>query len=319
MKHYTQLTHEQRYQIHACMKAGWDQTEIATEIGAHKSTVSRELRRNRGARGYRPKQAHAVALARRAAKVSTRLSPRDWTRVERLLRLDWSPEQASGRLETENGIVVSHEWIYRYVYADKSAGGSLHRHLRCQKARRKRYGAYDRRGSLPNRVSIEDRPRIVETKRRLGDWETDTVIGHRQRGALLTAVERRSQYTLLRKLKRRTAPAVAHALCAGLARHAGKAFTVTSDNGTEFAGHETVAATLDADFFFAHAYCSWERGLNENTNGLVRQYFPKGRDLTDIEGWEIRRATHRLNHRPRKTLGYKTPHEVFFNTRTTLT
>ncbi len=155
MKHYTQLTHEQRYQIHACMKAGWDQTEIATEIGAHKSTVSRELRRNRGARGYRPKQAHALAMARRAVKFSTRLSPRDW-----------SPDQASGRLETENGIVVSHEWIvneasFTHVYADKHAGGNLHRHLRCQKARRKRYGAYDRRGSLPNRVSIEERPAAV--------------------------------------------------------------------------------------------------------------------------------------------------------------
>jgi IS30 family transposase len=281
--------------------------------------VSRELRRNRGARGYRPKQAHALAMARRVAKVGTRLLPRDWTRIERLLRREWSPEQASGRLETENGIVVSPEWIYQHIYADQHAGGNLHRHLRCQKARRKRYGAYDRRGRLPNRVSIEERPAAVDLKRRVGDWETDTVIGHRQHGALLTAVERRSKYTLLRKLRRRTASAVTSALRTGLARYAGKVFTITSDNGTEFAGHETIAETLDADFFFAHAYCSWERGLNENTNGLVRQYFPKGRDLTDIEGWEIRHAAHRLNHRPRKTLGYKTPHEVFFNMRTTLT
>lgn len=319
MKSYTQLTHEQRYQIHACMKAGWDQTEIATEIGVHKSTVSRELCRNRGARGYRPRQAHTLAVARRAAKAAARLSARDWTRIERLLRLDWSPQQASGRLERENGIIVSPEWIYRHVYADQHAGGDLHRHLRCQKARRKRYGAYDRRGGLPDRVSIEERPVAVELKRRVGDWEADTVIGHRQRGALLSAVERRSKYTLLRKLRRRAASAVTSALCGGLTRHAGKVFTITSDNGTEFAGHETIAETLDADFFFAHAYCSWERGLNENTNGLVRQYFPKDRDLTDVEGWEIRHATHRLNHRPRKTLGYRTPHEVFFNTRTTLT
>lgn len=319
MKSYTQLTNEQRYQIHACMKAGWDQTEIATEIGAHKSTVSRELRRNRGARGYRPKQAHALAVARRAVKVVTRLLPHDWTRIERLLRRDWSPEQASRRLVTENGIVVSHEWIYQHVYADKSAGGSLHRHLRCQKARRKRYGAYDRRGIIPNRVSIEDRPAAVERKRRVGDWETDTVIGAGRRGALVSLVERRSKYTLLRKCQRRSARAVRQAICGALAPYPEKVFTITADNGTEFAHHETIAAALNADFFFAHAYCSWERGLNENTNGLVRQYFPKDRDLTDIEGWEVRRATHRLNHRPRKTLGYKTPHEVFFNTRTTLT
>lgn len=319
MKHYTQLTHEQRYQIHACLKAGWSQTRIAREIEVHKSTVSRELARNRGARGYRPHQAHALALARRAAKVIPRLSAHDWTRIGRLLRLDWSPEQVSGRLSEEGGASVSHEWIYQRVYGDKHSGGSLHRHLRCQKERRKRYGAYDRRGIIPHKVGIESRPGIVDARRRIGDWETDTLIGRRHRGALLSIVERKSKYTLLKKLRRRTSSAVSRALCGCLAPHADKVFTLTSDNGTEFAGHETVSDTLDADFFFAHAYASWERGLNENTNGLVRQYFPKDRDLTTIEGWEIRRAVHRLNHRPRKTLGYKTPHEVFFNTETRLT
>lgn len=319
MRSYTQLTQDQRYQIHAYMKAGFNQTRVALEIGVHKSTVSREFSRNRGLRGYRPRQAQAQAVARREAKVRPRLLPRDWTRIESLIRLDWSPEQVSGRLTREAGLAVSHEWIYQRVYANKFQGGDLHRHLRCQKERRKRYGAYDRRGIIPGKISIEERPAIVEQRRRIGDWETDTLIGKRHRGALLSLVERKSKYTLLKKLHRRTAPAVTQALCRALAPHAAKILTVTADNGSEFAGHEDIARTLDIDFYFAHPYRSWERGVNENTNGLVRQYFPKDRHFTDIKGWEVRHAMHRLNHRPRKTLGYRTPHEVFFGRQTTLT
>lgn len=307
MRSYTQLTQDQRYQIHAYMKAGFNQTRIAEDIGVDKSTVSREFSRNRGLRGYRPRQAQAMAAERREAKVRPRLLPRDWTRIESLIRRDWSPEQVSGRLTQETGIAVSHEWIYQRVYANKFEGGDLYRHLRCQKERRKRYGAYDRRGIIPGKVSIEERPAVVAQRQRIGDWETDTLIGRRHRGALLSLVERKSKYTLLRKLARRSAVLVTPALCGCLAPHPEKVLTVTADNGTEFAGHKAIARTLDIDFYFAHPYRSWERGLNENTNGLIRQYFPKNRNFTAIEGWEVRHAMHRLNHRPRKTLGYQTP------------
>lgn len=197
MRTYTQLTREQRYQISILQKAGHNQSAIAAMIEVHKSTVSRELCRNRGLRGYRPRQAHTLALHRRAAKVDRRIGRLDWARLERLIRLDWSPEQVSGRLACEAGIAVSHEWIYQYVYADTHGGGNLHRHLRCHKERRKRDGAYDRRGIIPNKTSIESRPAIVEATRRLGDWETDTLIGRRRRGALLSLVERQSRYTFL--------------------------------------------------------------------------------------------------------------------------
>src|SRR5205085_1501244 len=179
---YRQLTREQRYQIYALKKAAHNRTEIATIIGVHKSTVSRELARNCGRRGYRPKQAQELAQARHKAAYRPRISARTWARVERLLRQEWSPEQISGRLHLERQPGVSHERIYQHIYADKRRGGTLHLSLRCQKQRRKRYGSRARRGALPNRVSIAQRPQFVAEKRRVGDWEADTIIGtaHRQ-------------------------------------------------------------------------------------------------------------------------------------------
>ena len=197
MSGYTQLTREQRYQIQALMKTGQNQTQMATVLGVHKATISRELRRNRGLRGYRPHQAHQRAQARQAAKPRTRLSPHVWQQVETLVRQAWSPEQIQGRLKHEHGRTISHEWMYQYIYRDKQAGGTLYRALRCQKARRKRYGTYSRRGRMANQISIDERPAVVATRQRIGDWEGDTVIGHGHRGALVTLVERRSKYTVL--------------------------------------------------------------------------------------------------------------------------
>jgi IS30 family transposase len=197
MRTYTQLTREERYQIYGLRQVGCQQSKIAQVLGRHKATISRELRRNRGLRGYRPKQAHRMALARRAGKSRARFTAFVWDRVEALIRKDWSPEQICGRLEAEQGIRISHEYIYLYIYADKRSGGNLHQHLRCQKQRRKRYGSYDRRGIIPNRISIDERPSIVDTKGRFGDWEGDTVIGKHHRGALITLVERKSLYTVI--------------------------------------------------------------------------------------------------------------------------
>jgi IS30 family transposase len=319
MSGYTQLTREQRYQIQALMKTGQNQTQMATVLDVHKATISRELRRNRGLRGYRPHQAHQLAQARQARKPRTRLSPRVWQQVETLVRQAWSPEQIRGRLKREHGRTISHEWMYQYIYRDKQAGGTLYRSLRCQKARRKRYGTYSRRGRIANQISIDERPAIVATRQRIGDWEGDTVIGHGHRGALVTLVERRSKYTMLESIPHKTAAAVRTAVRRALGPHKASVHTITYDNGREFSDHAGMAQDLDATIYFAHPYASWERGVNENTNGLIRQFFPKDRNLTLVSEQELTAARENLNHRPRKTLGFRTPHEVFLDTTTSLT
>ena len=227
---YTQLTQEERYQIYALKKAGHIQAEIARVIGRNPGTISRELRRNRGLRGYRPDQAHNLALMRRQDKIQPRLSEQIWQQVEALIREEWSPEQIVGRVAMEQGVSISHEWIYQYVYADQRSGGDLYRFLRCQKLRRKRYGSYDRRGCIPNQVSIDDRPAIVDSKRRFGDWEGDTVIGKGHRGALVTLVERKSLYTVIRAVLYKTAEAVRNAVVDGLTPHIDRVHTITYDN-----------------------------------------------------------------------------------------
>lgn len=312
MTPYTQLTREQRYQIHALMKAGKNQTEIAEIIGVHKSTISREVRRNTGRRGYRPAQAHRFCLQRRVDKIRPRIAPSTWRLVRRLLREDWSPEQISLWLVREAGLGVSHETIYQHVLTDKEDGGTLYRHLRCQKQRRKRYGRYSRRGCIPGAISIAQRPAIVDTRRRFGDWELDTVIGKNYRQALVTLVERKSRLTLIAKVVRKTADAVSEAIIRLLKPLANWVHTLTADNGREFAGHQKIAKALNAKFYFAHPFASWERGLNENTNGLIRQYFPKKHDFTTITQRQIDRVMEKLNNRPRKRLGAKTPNQVFF-------
>ena len=319
MRHYTQLTHEQRYQIYALLKAGHNQTEIAVIIGCSTSTVSRELRRNRGLRGYRPKQAQQLTEARRQCRVQSRLTEETWRVVRALLREEWSPEQISGWLKRARRTSISHEWIYQYVLQDKRRGGDLYRHLRCQKQRRKRYGANDRRrGQLRNRISIEERPAIVERRQRLGDWELDTVIGKGKQQALVSLTERKARLTLLAKVSNRKAETVRDAITTLLEPLSTRVHTLTSDNGKEFAEHEAIAESLAADFYFAHPYASWERGLNENTNGLVRQYFPKQSRFEELTEEDINVVVDKLNNRPRKCLGYKTPNEVFFGIKPTV-
>jgi IS30 family transposase len=302
---YIHLTREERYQIYALKKAGHKQSEIAELLERSKSTISRELARNRGGRGYRPKQAHSMAEDRRAMNART-IDDATWQFAQEKLMLQWSPDQISQHA------AISIETVYQRVYANKRAGGLLWKNLRCQKQRRKRYGKMDRRGTIPNRLSIEDRPAIVETRSRIGDWEADTVIGKSHRQAIVSIVERKTGFTLIHKVERKTAQAVTEAMTTLLTPYRNKVHTITSDNGKEFAGHEEIANKLKADFYFAHPYSSWERGTNENTNGLIRQYFPKNRDFTTITQQEIDMAMERLNNRPRKRLGYQTPNQVFF-------
>lgn len=320
MRTYKQLTSEQRYQISVLSKMGHGRTEIAKELEVHKSTISRELCRNTGERGYRPKQANEKALERRAKAVhKKRISAETWEVVEEKLRQDWSPEQVSGWLEKRQEVQISHEWIYQYILTEKQAGGDLYTHLRQHGKRRKRYGQYDRRGKLPNRVSIEERPQLVEQRERLGDWEVDTLVGKGHCGALVSLVERRSRYTLLQPVTQRLANLVADATISLLHPFTGFVHTITGDNGKEFSEHVRIAETLKANFYFAHPYSAWERGTNENTNGLVRQYFPKKTDFSQVARSQTKAAADRLNHRPRKCLDFKSPFEVFFNQPVALT
>ena len=316
---YRQLTREQRYQIYALMKAGHNQTQIALLMACHKSTISRELRRNRGHKGYQPLQAQNLARSRRSQSHAPRITAQTWWLVELLLRQQWSPEQIAGRLKLEQQPTVSHERIYLYIYADKQQGGTLYRHLRSQKKQRKRYGGHARRAQIPNRISIEQRPAIVARKSRIGDWEADTIIGARHQGAILSCTERKSKLTLLRKLESKGAQEVKRHCIDLLAPCADQVHTITVDNGKEFSDHRDIAAVLQTQIYFAHPYASWERGLNENTNGLIRQYFPKKFDFAQLTQTDVQRVAARLNNRPRKTLGFRTPNEVFFQTTTRCT
>lgn len=302
---YTHLTREERYQIYALKKAGHKPSEIADVLERSRSTISRELARNRGKRGYRPKQAQRLAEERRAMNART-IDAATWQFVQDKLMQKWSPEQIS------DFVPISPETVYQRIYADKRAGGVLWKHLRCQKQRKKRYGKTDKRGVIPNRQSIEQRPAIVETRSRIGDWEADTIIGKNHRQAIVSIVERKTGFTLIRKVERKTAEAVSDAMIKLLKPHRANVHTITSDNGREFASHESISKKLKADFYFAHPYSSWERGTNENTNGLIRQYFPKNRDFTTVTQQEIDTTMEQLNNRPRKRLGFLSPNQVFF-------
>ncbi len=311
MSSYTQLTREQRYQLAALRKAGHTQKETAKHVGTSESTLSRELHRNRGPNGYDPEWAHEKAVTRRRAKTHSRITAESWELVERKLRQDWSPEQVAERLDQEHDIQISHEWLYQHSYAAKRAGGDLHTHLRCQKPYRKRSGGQDRRGKLRNRVAIDARPEIVDQRARIGDWEADTIVGKGRQRYLVTLVERQSRFTLFKKVASKRAAVVREALVELLEPYKEQTHTITFDNGKEFAEHEQVAAAWGADTYFAHPYASGERGTNENTNGWLRQYFPKDSDFSEATDARVVWVHERLNTRPRKCLGFETPATVF--------
>ena len=318
MESYKQLTLEQRYQIYALLKTGNTTRKTADIVGVDKSTIGRELKRNSGLRGYRPKQAHKMAMERRK-KSTSRITSETWVMIEALIRNDWSPEQISGRLKREHEIHISHEWIYQYIYTDKHSGGDLYRHLRCRKKNRKRCGSHDRRGKIPNRISIEQRPESINDRLRAGDWEVDTLFGAGRTHVLVTLTERKSRMGLVGSVTRKTAQAVSDEIISLLTPLTDRTHSITSDNGKEFSYHQNISRQLNIDFYFANPYAAWERGSNENMNGLLRQYFPKKCDLTELTSEEIHSVMHKLNNRPRKCLDFKTPIEVFFNQPVALT
>lgn len=319
-KRYNQLAYEQRCQIYVLNKSGMSQREIASAIEVSQSTISRELARNRGDRGYRFQQAHTKAVERRKKAVNRpKMTPEMISTVESKIRLEWSPEQIAGWLLEDQGQLISHESIYLHIWADKRDGGSLYTHSRRQgkKYDKRRHGK-STRGQIRNRVSIDQRPPIVEERSRVGDWEIDTVIGKGHSGALVTIVERATKFTVSAQVNSKSAADVTRATIALLRPYEGAVYTITADNGKEFAYHDQISKALDADVYFANPYSSWERGLNENTNGLLRQYFPKDTNLRLVTQKQVKHATDRLNTRPRKTLGFKTPGKLMLDHMTKL-
>ena len=321
---YHHLTYGSRCQIYALRESGLSLRGIGRQLRVPASTISREVRRNSGQRGYRHRQAHGFAVARRreASSRPRKMTAALWAVVEEKLGLQWSPEQISGRLRVQGVVAVGKTWIYHpqesvsfrslHVWSDRASGGTLFCHLRRRGKKRNRRGRDGAgRGVIPGRIDICERPAVVEEKSRVGDWEVDTIIGAKHQGALVSVVDWASKFTFLEHVTGKTAVAVGDAIRRCLMPVLALVHTITADNGKEFAGHQLLAKTLSALFFFATPYHSWERGLNEHTNGLVRQYFPKSTDFKTLDPAEVKRVQELLNNRPRRVLGYRTPAEVF--------
>ncbi len=326
---YTHLTFEKRNVIYRMRYLGKSRAEIARCIGTSRSTVSREVRRNAAGDGrYLPGAAQTQANVRRW-RHGRRPKTGNQTLmayVERWLRRRWSPEQIAGRLREIGrrklpGVSISFQTIYRWIWSDSERAERLKPYLRVAcKARRKPYGKGSKRGQIPGRVSIDDRPEVVDRRDRLGDWEGATVVGKGRSGYVATCVDRASRYLVARKVQACTAKQVQAALHEGLRRlPPEKLRTLTVDNGREFSCHRTLGRLLGLDVYFAHPYSSWERGTNENTNGLLRQYLPKKIGFSELTDWQLASYVLELNNRPRKCLNCRTPAEVFHERRVALT
>lgn len=314
-KHLTLEQREVLAQMHCQAR---EPEAMAAVLGCHPGTVYRELRRNRTAEGYFPARAQAAAQRRRrASKAAWKLAGGPLAAyVQQKLQQYWSPEQIAGRLRVDfpdaPAMRISHQGIYDWIAARKAEGGTWHSFLRQgRRKRRKRYGTAEKRGRIVGRVGIEQRPAAVAAKSRPGDWESDTIVGAGGPACLASHVERVSQYTVLASLPDAKAATFNAGTVRAFGRHGPLPLrTLTADNGKEFAAHAELTAALGAAVYFARPYHSWERGLNENTNGLLRQFFPKGLDLGRLTGQDVRRVERLLNTRPRKTLGYRTPLEM---------
>ena len=311
-KTYTRLTEDERYQIYEGVTEKRSHRDIAILINKHHSTVSKEVKRNKGLRGYRPKQAQEKSRERIQKKTRYRkLTMAVQRLITENIQHQWSPDQIQGRLRSEGLPMVCATTIYRFIHQDKVSGGHLYKHLRHRKPYKRRTGSPEARGQIIGRISIDERPSIVDKKVRIGDWEADTVIGKGHKGVLVTLADRVSKKTLIAHVASKHAEVVKDAIIKLLKPEKAYLHTITFDNGKEFAYHAQLKAALSSDHYFAHPYCSWERGLNENHNGLIRQYLPKGMALDNVTEEEVHIIQNKLNNRPRKLLGYKTPNEVY--------
>lgn len=316
---YTHLTESCRGRIQALVDEGKSVAKIAKVLGKHRTTIGRELNRNKTLCGYDAHKAQELYEERRQAcrprKKLEHQPLRDY--VFEQIPGGMTPEQVSGRLariypDTPQ-MQISHEAIYQGLYSDKRMHCLIDHLPQSRPRRRKRGQGKTRRGpSIPNRVGIEHRPKVVDERSRFGDWEGDTVVGAHQHGYITTLVERRSLLLRVRKTETKQAAEVAEAIIDELIdMPASWLKTLTFDNGTEFANHADIADSLPLDIYFADPYSSYQRGTNENTNGLLRRYFPKGTDLRQVTQQRIQQAANDINNRPRKKLGYLTPKEVY--------
>jgi IS30 family transposase len=314
---YQHLSQQERYTITALLKTGLSYSAVACKLGRNKSTISRELNRNRRPTGYYTAPvAHSYATARRKrTRRGTHFTADQWRIVLYLIKLDYSPEQASHIIKAFYGFSISHETIYLYLLYDKKMGGTIYKHLRIvPKRRRKRYNSYDSRGRLAGKRMIQDRPIEIESRKSPGHWEGDTVIGRDRHHCIVTLVERKTGFLIIKKIKARTVEEV-NRVCINAIREHGRNFkTITFDNGTEFHGYNTLEELFPVTCYFATPYHSWERGTNENTNGLIRQYIPKKSCMKAITQADCDRIAYKLNTRPRKRLGFRTPHELYYHT-----
>lgn len=311
---YHQITPEERYTLATLRRQAppMSGAAIARILGRHRSTISRELRRNsaRFDGAYRHTKAQERTNGRRSrSRRNSQFDSRDWTRIESLLYEYLSPEQISGRLRRDGVLSVSHETIYRHIWEDKRRGGQLFRNLRQPTKRRKRYGSYEKRGRLRGKRHISERPAAVELRQELGHWEMDTVHGKGNNHCVVTLVERVSGTTLIGKLANHTVAVLNKRVIHFLRRHRTWFKTITVDNGTEFHGYRTIEKATGVTIYFATPYRSWERGTNENTNGLIRQYLPKGKTMKKLTQTQCSAIARKLNHRPRKRHAFMTPLE----------
>ncbi|WP_281635332.1 IS30 family transposase [Flavobacterium marginilacus] len=309
------LTLEQRYKIEVYRNAGISISEIAELVDKNKSVIFREIKRNSDQRSgvYKAVLADKKALNRHKVKIKKcTLTSEVEANILFYLKQDYSPEQIVGRAKIDKRAMVSKERIYQYIWENKRKGGLLYKHLRTKgKKYKKRGHLKDKRGLIIGRVDISERPKIVEKKSRLGDLEIDLVIGKNHKGALLTINDRASGILFMGKVESKEASAIQQKTIELLKDWKPIIKTITSDNGKEFANHRAIAEDLDIDYYFAKPYHSWERGANENLNGLIRQYFPKKSNFENIEEQQIKTVVNTLNNRPRKRFGYKTPNEIF--------
>ena len=303
-----------RYQIFAYKQENYTITKIAELIGVNKSTISREIKRNSINGYYSAEQAHIEAVSKDKFKLRyKKLTNKIKLKIGKMLKKGWSPEQLVGRLKRDNNISISHETIYRYIYKNQSNGGRLYKYLRHQnKKYTNRSSEYKTRGQIKNRVNIDKRAKIIESKTRFGDFEVDTIIGKDHKGAIVTLVDRKSKYTLMKIVESKHADVVTKAIIELLQPIKHLVHTITANNGKEFSYHEEVAKSLNIKFYFCDPYSSWQRGLNEHTNGLIREYIPKKSKFDTVNTTQIVTIQNRLNERPRKSLKFLTPNEVFF-------
>jgi IS30 family transposase len=317
MSMYHQLSEPERYTIAYCMKRGFSKGEIARMLNRHPSTIYREIKRNITHHDgwYRALIANSYAVARRRReRRGSQFSEEQWAEVIEFLKQEYSPEQIAGTLKVNKIFSISHETIYQYIIKDKRRGGTLYEHLRNKlKRHRKRAATHERRMRYADKRPISERPESVERRSRIGHWEGDTVLGSDRRHCILTLVERKTGFTIIRKINSRTVSEVNKACIKAVRSHQRKFRSITFDNGVEFGGYNEIEKQCSIKCYFANPYHSWERGSNENLNGLIRQYLPKGTSMKEVTQKDCNKIANNLNSRPRKRHRYRTPKELFYD------